>query len=159
MNWAHLHLILNHLPVLGTMFGLGILAYGLWKRSEDNKRLALGLLVITALLAIPAYLTGEPAEGAVKGLAGVAGDLIERHEEAAGVALGGVLALGLFAVVGLVAFRGQRPVAKWFAVTALLGALVVSGLMAWTANLGGQVHHPEIRGTVSQSSAVKGHHD
>jgi hypothetical protein len=23
--------------------------------------------------------------------------------------------------------------------------LIVSGLMAWTANLGGQVHHPEIR--------------
>jgi uncharacterized membrane protein len=159
MNSAHLHLILNHLPVLGTVFGLAILAFGLWKRSEDNKQLALGLLVITALLAIPTYLTGEPAEGAVKGLSGVAGDLIERHEEAAGVALGGVLALGLFAVVGLVAFRRQRPVATWFGVTALLGALIVSGLMAWTANLGGQVHHPEIRGPASPSSAAKEHHD
>ena len=159
MNSAHLHLVLNHLPVLGTAFGLAILAFGLWKRSEDNKRLALGLLVITALLAIPAYLTGEPAEGAVKGMSGVAGDLIERHEEAAGVALGGVLALGLFAVVGLVAFRGQRPVPKWFGGAALLGALVVSGLMAWTANLGGQVHHPEIRGAASQSSSARGHQD
>jgi len=159
MNPAHLHLVLNHLPVVGTMFGLGILAFGLGKRSEEIKRLALLLWAITAFIAVPAYLTGEPAEGAVKGMPGVAGDLIERHEEAAGVALGGVLALGAFAVIGLVAFRRQRPVAKWFGVMALLGAFIVSGLMAWTANLGGQVHHPEIRGTASPSSASKGHLD
>lgn len=155
MNTAHLHLILNHLPVLGTAFGCAILAFGLWKRSEDIKRLALLSLTITALLAIPAYLTGEPAEKTVKGLPGVAGNLIERHEEAAGVALGGVLALGAFAVVGLVVFRRQRPVATWFGVTALLGAIAVSGLMAWAANLGGQVHHPEIRPSTGNSISIE----
>ena len=40
MNPAHWHLMLNNVPVLGTAFGI----------------------VIIALLAIPAYLTGEPAE-------------------------------------------------------------------------------------------------
>jgi uncharacterized membrane protein len=145
MNPAHLHLILNHLPVLGTAFGLAILAFGLWKKNEAIKRLALATLVIIALSAIPAYLTGEPAEDVVKGLPGVAMSLVERHEEAAGVALGGVLALGALALAGLVIFRGQRPVANWFGLLTLLAAVVVTGLMAYTANLGGQVHHPEIR--------------
>lgn len=156
MNVTHLHLILNHLPVLGTAFGLGILALGLWTRSEDIKRLALLLFAATALLAIPAYLTGEPAEDAVKGLAGVAGGLIERHEEAAGAALGGVLALGALAGIGLAVFRRKRPVATWFGATSLLGALVVSSLMAWTANLGGQIRHPEIRSGAAPS-VMKGH--
>ena len=75
--------------------------------------------------------------------------MLERHEDAAGAALGGVLALGTFALTGLVVCRRHRPVAKWFAVTSLLGALFVSGLMSWTANLGGQIRHPEISSTSS----------
>ena len=31
MNVAHWHLILNHIPVLGTAFGLVVLGAGLWK--------------------------------------------------------------------------------------------------------------------------------
>ena len=159
MNTAHLHLILNHVPVLGTAFGLAVLVWGLWQRSDDIKRLALTLLTVTALSAIPAYLTGEPAEGAVKGMADVAGNLIERHEEAAGVALAGALVMGAFAVVGLVAFRRQRTVPSWFGVTTLLGAVAVSGLMAWAANLGGQVHHPEIRSGMAPVGQAERHHD
>ena len=151
MNAAHLHLVVNHLPVLGTAFGVVVLAFGLWKRSEDIKRLAVLWLAITGLLAIPAYLTGEPAEDLVKGLPGVAHDLIEEHEEAAGVALGGSLALGIFAVTGLYIFRRQRPLARWFCVTSLLVGIIVSGLMGWAANLGGQVRHPEIRSGAAPS--------
>lgn len=68
MNLTHLHLLLNHLPVVGTICGAGLLAFTLSRRSNDLKRAALGLLVISALVAIPAYLTGEPAEDGVKGL-------------------------------------------------------------------------------------------
>lgn len=146
MNPAHLHLVLNHVPVLGTVFGLGILAFGFWKRNESIKRLALGILVLNGLLAIPAYLTGEPAESAIRGVPGVASPLIEPHEEAAGIALAGALGLGALALGGLVFFRGGRPLPNWLGVTALIGALVVSGLMGYTANLGGKIHHPEIRG-------------
>lgn len=155
MNSVHFHLILNHVPVLGTAFGLGILAFGLWRRSETIKQLALLLFTVAALAAVPVYATGEPAEDAVEGLPGVASGLVERHEEAAGVALGGVLALGAFALFGLAVFRRERPVAAWFGVTSLAGAFVVSGLLAWAANLGGQIRHSEIR---TAQGAVQ-HHD
>ena len=49
MNTEHLHLILNHLPVLGTAFGLVVLAWDLWKRSDDIKRLAMALMVPSVL--------------------------------------------------------------------------------------------------------------
>jgi uncharacterized membrane protein len=154
MNAAHWHLLLNHVPVLGTVFGLAALAAGLWKASEDLKRLALVVFAAGALLAVPVYLTGEPAEDVVKRLPGVGRDALERHEDAAGAALGGVLALGVVSVAGLIGFRRRRPVADWLAVSVLLGAVVVSGLMGWTANLGGQVRHTEIRSTAKASPSA-----
>ncbi len=159
MNLTHLHLLLNHLPIVGSLCGLGLLAFALWRHSEDIKRAALGVLVISALVAIPAYLTGEPAEDGTRGLTGVSKSLIERHEEAAGVALGGVLTLGALGLVGLVWFRGKRPMPSWFGGITLAGALIVSGLMAWTASLGGEVRHTEIRSGAAASLNLKHDHD
>ena len=159
MNPAHLHLLLNHLPVVGTVCGLGLLVFALRRRSNDLKRAALGVLVISALTAIPTYLTGEPAEGAIKELIGNSKQFVEPHEEAAGIALGGILVLGAIALVGLVWFRGERLVPSWFATTVLLGSLIVAGLLGWTANLGGQIHHSEIRPSSSSQTQIPRDHD
>ncbi|HEX9782951.1 MAG TPA: hypothetical protein VGA56_09525, partial [Opitutaceae bacterium] len=102
MNVAHLHLILNHVPVLGTAFGLGLLTFALWRKSEEVKKAALGLFVISALLAIPVYFTGEPAEEIVEELPDVSHANIEEHEEAAEVAFIGVLMLGVAALTKLI---------------------------------------------------------
>jgi len=34
MNWAHIHLLLNHVPGLGTIFGLALLGYGVLQGSD-----------------------------------------------------------------------------------------------------------------------------
>jgi hypothetical protein len=153
MNAAHLHLILNHIPVLGSAFGLGLLLFAFWRKSEELKKAALVVFVIIAALSIPAYLTGEPAEGGVKGLPGVSAPIIEKHEDAAGVALTGTLILGVGALVSLLWFRAGKIIPAWLSVSFLAISLVVSGVAAWTANLGGQVRHTEIRSGASPSSA------
>jgi hypothetical protein len=158
MNGAHLHLLINHIPVLGTFFGLVLLALAAWRRSDELRKAALGTFVIAALAAVATYLTGEPAEDVVKGLSGVAGGLIERHEEAAGMALGGDIALGVVALGGLIWFRGSRPIKNWFSALSLAGAILVTGLMAWTANLGGQIRHTEIRSGAAPMTASPGDH-
>ena len=75
MSPTHLHLLLNHVPVLGTAFGLGLLVFGMGRKSQELKKTALGVFVIVALLAVPAYLTGEPAEDGVQGLPGIVGSV------------------------------------------------------------------------------------
>jgi len=62
MNWAHIHLSLNHLPVVGIIFGVLLLLLALLRKSEELKRVSLGVFVLTALIALPVYFTGEPAE-------------------------------------------------------------------------------------------------
>lgn len=152
MNPAHLHLMLNHIPVLGTAFGLALLAWALFKRSEELKRVSLGVLVIVALFAIPAYLTGEPAEEAIEHLPGVNEDAIEEHEEAAKFAFAGDLVLGAVALGGLLVFRGSKPAPAWLHILVLVLAVLVFAMMVRTANLGGHIRHPELSLTPAASA-------
>ena len=154
MNAAHLHLILNHVPVLGTAFGLGFLVLATWRKSEELKKTALGVFVVVALLAVPVYLTGEPAEDLVKALPDVSKPVIEQHEEAATVAFTGVVVLGVAALAGLLLFRLGKMVPAWYGSVLLAASVIVGGLMAWTANLGGQVRHTEIRSSASQPAVI-----
>jgi uncharacterized membrane protein len=141
---AHLHLALCHVPILAILFGLGWLIYGVWRGNREIQKGALVMFVAAAVLAVPLYLTGGTATGAVKGLPGFSDRILEQHQEAAGVTLAGCIALGLLALTGLILFRG-RPIGPWFSVLLLSVALVAGGLVVWAANLGGQIRHSEIR--------------
>jgi uncharacterized membrane protein len=147
---AHIHLVLCHVPIMAILFGLGWLAFGLWRGSREIQKAALGMFVVAAVLAVPSYLTGEPGAGAIKGLPGFSDRILEQHQAVAGVALAGCIALGIVALAGLILFRG-RAVAGWFSLLLLAGALLVGGLMVWTANLGGQIRHSEIRAYDAQT--------
>ncbi|HMB89422.1 MAG TPA: hypothetical protein VKP65_01155 [Rhodothermales bacterium] len=145
--------MLNHLPVLGTVFGLCLLAYGLLGKKPYLLKVSLGVFVLVALAAGAAYLTGEQAEEVVEHLAGISEAVIEPHEEAAWIAFLGAGMLGLLALGGLIWFR-QREVAKRFSLATLVLALAMSGWMVYTANLGGKIHHPEIRSADAVSAPV-----
>lgn len=143
MNEAHIHLMLTHVPVIGTFAALGLLAFGFVRKSQELKKAALGILVIAALFAVPVYLSGEPAEDLVESIPGVAHASIERHEDAAAVAFTTLLAVGAIALGGLI-WRRKQAVPGWLLSVTLAGSIVSAGMMAWTANLGGKVRHTEI---------------
>ena len=148
MNGAHLHLLLNHLPVVGTLGCVLLLAVAAARKSPELTKVSLGMLVLVAIAGAAAYLTGEPAEEAVEHAAGVSEGLIERHEEAAMVALVLLGIVGLVALGGLVAFR-RRAMPRSVAMAALVATLIPAGAMAYTANLGGQIRHAEIRSSAA----------
>lgn len=141
MTAAHWHLVLNHIPVFGTIFGLVVLAVAWGRREPVLLRVALVTFLTCGAVAGVVYLTGEGAEEVVEGR--VAEAVIEPHEEAGLVALIAALALGVFAAAGLFLARREPP--RWLAPVVLVAALAVAGVMAWTANLGGQISHPELR--------------
>lgn len=157
MSLVHVHLVLNHVPVVGLGLALVLLSYGMLRQSKDVVRSALVGFVALALLAVPAYLTGEPAEKAIKGHPGTAPTAIEAHERAAGVALAGMELVGAVALALLFLYR-RRALPSTVSVSLLVLACVLSGLMAWTANLGGKIHHTELAGGASAPVAVE-HND
>ncbi len=157
MSWAHLHLALNHVPVIGLPIVLLLLAWALVRRSSELTRASFGLLTLLAIVTLVVQLTGEPAEELVEGLPGVIDSMVEVHEEAAVLGTIGMVIVGLVALIGLWRLRAGRDLARWYPSAVLVLGIVVAGMMGWIANLGGQIRHSEIRpggaAAVEQSAA------
>ena len=146
MSVVHLHLILNHIPVTGMLFVLLILAVALWRNDSATGKLGLSVIIGLAVVTGIVFLTGEPAEEAVEHVAGVSESMIHTHEAAAEVALIAIAFVGVVALATLLAFW-RRPLPRQ-ATSGLFGlAVIVSIMLGWTANLGGQIRHSEISRT------------
>lgn len=146
MNAAHLHLVLNHFPIIGSAIAIFVLLIGILKKSDDVKKVSVLILILTALVTIPVYLTGEKAQAKVEGnYEDVDEDFIDAHED---FALYSFIAMNIAGALGLVAvflYRKPKTLPNSFAYFLLAVLLIVNGMMAYTANLGGKIHHPEIR--------------
>lgn len=146
MTAAHFHLALNHVPLFGILIGALLLGYGVWRNHEDVQKVSLGLLAIGGLMAVAVYLTGEPAEEVVEGLAGVSHDAIEAHEQFGLYSLIAGIVTAVASLGALILGAVRQRLVRWTVTLALLLALATAGLIGYTANLGGQVSHPELRG-------------
>jgi uncharacterized membrane protein len=152
MNQAHLHLLFNHLPILGTLFGLLILASGYLLKNTTVKRTALGLFVASALCVIPAYLTGEGAEEIVESLPGVTENFIETHEDMANIFLGMAAALGLLSLVTFYTDLKMQKIAPTLYAATLVVALGTMFVAQQTGASGGKIRHTEIRTEVASAA-------
>lgn len=155
MSSAHLHLIINHIPVLGVFFGAAILAFGLWRSQDEIVRVALGLFVASGLGAVGAYFSGEGAEEIVEELPGMSYAIIEAHEEVALIAFIVTAVLGV-ASLGVLLWRRRTDIPRLASMTLLIAALGVFGVLAYTANTGGQIRHTELRDGSPQTSSPDG---
>jgi formate hydrogenlyase subunit 3/multisubunit Na+/H+ antiporter MnhD subunit len=146
MSAAHVHLLLNHIPILGSLFGLLLLCYGMLKQSDEIKKTSLGVFVITALLTIPVYLTGDGAAQIVGSLPGVSTAIIQQHDQAATITMIAIEVLGAVSLLSLgLSWRSRRDLKSWMTLGVLILAMIGSGLGAWTGSIGGQIRHTEVR--------------
>jgi hypothetical protein len=83
--------------------------------------------------------------------------ILEKHEEAAVLTFVLLLVLGFSGLLGLLIFRSGKLIPTWLNSGMLALSLVVFGFSAWTANLGGQVRHTEIRPGVAAPAANAEH--
>jgi uncharacterized membrane protein len=144
MNAAHLHIILNHIPVVGVPIALGVLIYGLLRRSEEVKRVALLSFIVIAAITIPTYLAGRAAEDMVEHLPGVNDDTIDVHKAAATIGLISTSILGLISAGALASSLIAGRVILPLMALVLITAIGVSGWLGRVANLGGKIRHPEL---------------
>jgi len=151
MTGAHLHLALNHVPVVLVPVAVVMLVYAMVNKSADLMKGALALLVVSTLFGAAAFLTGEPAEDSLKQIPEVSTEAIEPHEELATFAAGVTMLAGVFALIVLMKWQpgGATP---WTMIATLVVAFIAALLLAWTAYLGGRINHPELR---ENSSAAR----
>jgi hypothetical protein len=145
LSQAHIHLMINHIPVVGSGMVLLFLLAGLLRRSRDLVRTAMILGALVAVTAPIVKETGEGAEDQVKRSEWFHDSLLEEHEERADKATIVLVLAGVIGAAGVFLTRGDRPEKPviTYAFTAFL--TLATGLMAWTALAGGEIRHDEIR--------------
>lgn len=144
INGVHLHLLLNHFPIIGTLFAIGFLMAGLIWKSNHLLHGAFALIIVSALCSVGAYITGEDAEHAVEKIIGINHEALEEHEESAEISMWSLLLTGALALGTAAAFRKTGTYSRTLVLITLVSLLVSAALMVHTGKEGGLIRHSEI---------------
>lgn len=173
MDIAYLHLVTNHIPIIGVPFALAILLLGVWRNSEEIKAVSFLIFVVLGAVTIAVFLLGQGGEDFVEDLPGVSRDAIADHEDFAKLGLGSALVVGAASIFALLRYGGLsllRPriwrtadenesnVKKnrfplWVVILVTTIAIASSGILGYTGRLGGKIRHTEFHGGAHGNAA------
>lgn len=155
MSAAHVHLLLNHVPILASGFALFFLLVAGIGRSGRHLAASGEILLLFALeTGIAAYLTGEPAEDVVEGMPGVRASLIETHAQRALPAAAITAIAGGLALAALFARTRRRQPAPALVRMVTVAALLSFLSLSYAGHAGGLIHHPEAGGGAAVTGAA-----
>ena len=155
MDATHAHLLTNHIPILGSIFGVLLLIIGMVLKNKTAEIIAISTILLASIFTIPVYLSGEEAEDKVESLQGVSEHELEEHEEHAELSLWLMLVSGGLALMTLASYKMAPKLTK----TARISTLVVTGVAFLSliplADHGGKIRHSELRdGAAAPQEAV-----
>jgi uncharacterized membrane protein len=145
MTDAHYHLVVNHFPIIGTIFGLGILTVGMFLKQNTVKNVSYVLFIVSAVFAAFSMGTGEGAEEMVEEMPNIGKHIIHEHEEIAEKLALVLYLLGVVSLLGLYTNSKNHSKAKLISFLALTVALVAVFLAQQVGTTGGEIRHTEIR--------------
>jgi len=176
MDIAYLHIITNHIPIIGVPLALFLLVLGVWRKSDELKTASFLIFAFLGIATLGTYLLGQGGEDFVEDLAGVSHDAIENHEDFARFALASVAATAILSLFALVRYKGfsllkrrhadaadsensAEPVSyfpKWIVSAVLILALASSAILGYTGKLGGKIRHTEFYGGAQTEEETDG---
>lgn len=141
MSDAHYHLLINHLPTAGLIFGLLILLVGTVLKKSQVRQTGLLVIFIAGVGAIPTSLTGHEAEEVVEKIPGISHHLIHDHEELAEVFEKAMLALAIVAMTAFILDYLKKPTAKWLIFVVLFAGISTVWFGKQVGESGGKIRH------------------
>ena len=145
MNDAHLHLLVNHFPIIGTIFGLGILIAGMLLKNNSVKNTAYILFIVAAIFGAFSMVTGEGAEELVEDLPNIGKQIIHEHEEIAEKFVIIMYVTGFLGLLSLYTSIKNHKYAKTISIITLLFSLIAAVFAKSVGTSGGEIRHTEIR--------------
>jgi hypothetical protein len=167
MDSAYLHLVTNHIPIVGVPFALVLLVLGIWRKSDELKAVALLVLTLLGIVTLGVYLLGEGGKDFVEHLAGISEGAIDEHEKMGLVSLVSVGVTAFLSLLGLIFYQGffilkrrrsdrllnsevsggaKAFLPNWLVFAVLGLAVLSSGILGYTGKLGGKIRHTEFYG-------------
>jgi len=154
-SFAHIHLMIVHFPVVGSVLGLVLYTYALRNGNQELRKVSLILYVFLGIAAGTAFLTGLQAEEIVEDLMGVSKSHIEEHEQMAIAGLAMMVITGSLALLQLIWSRFSNSTRSLLSRLTLMTALVGMVVLIITANRGGKIRHSELRPGVSMPATLE----
>lgn len=143
MNAAHVHLALNHFPILLPFIALTLLILGLVFKNDLVKRIAYGMMMASGIFTFFMMNSGEGAEEIVEEL-GRNHDLIHEHEEKAETFAVLSYLSAVFAAIAFWINWKRKP----FSDISLYISILLCGVLLYlgqkTGSSGGEITHEEI---------------
>jgi uncharacterized membrane protein len=145
MNQAHLHMVVNHFPIIGIIIGVIVLGIGILSKSVISKRIGGLILIGSSLFTFPSFETGEGAEEIIEHIQGVSENLIEKHEELAEQFMGFVWGIILIGILALLSEWKMKRFTNWLYITLFVIASFSVYFAKQVGTSGGEIRHSEIR--------------
>ncbi|MCU0331277.1 MAG: hypothetical protein MUC47_09935 [Candidatus Kapabacteria bacterium] len=146
MHPVQAHMLVNHLPIIGTAIGLMLVVVGMMRRNDALKRAGLIIYTVMGLAVIPATITGDEAEHAVEHVVGVSEPVLEAHEEGGerlrNIMVGTAIISGLL----LIPVIGEQKSGSFLLGMWLVAASIACVMAINVGHQGGQIRRPELRG-------------
>ena len=147
MNVAHIHIVINHLPIVGYFFSVFLITMSFYFRSQEGVFIsAVLIMVISALGALAAYFSGSPSIKQIATLPGVGHKYINYHYKRARLATLFACLSGITAIAcGAIVLKLGTPIPIYCYALMLISASITSFAMVFTGNAGGKIRHQEVR--------------
>jgi len=141
MTAAHWHLVLNHIPIIGTTISTLLLIAGLLLKNEQLKLITVILILIMSVFGVIVHETGEKTENNIKKDVTVNQSMVEQHEEAAKPAFIVHNIAGVLSLIALFVYKKKRKTFNIIASLIVVISLSAAGLMSYAGYLGGKIRH------------------
>ncbi|QBZ98450.1 hypothetical protein [Flavobacterium sangjuense] len=153
MNDAHLHLVVNHFPIIGTIFGVGILIAGRLLKNNAIKNVSYVIFIVAAIFAFISMSTGEGAEELVEDMPAIGKQIIHEHEEVANNLAYVLYTLAILSLLGLYTNIKNHRKADLFSFLIFIVSLLAVFFAQHVGTSGGEIRHTEIRNNTPQTQS------
>ncbi len=149
-NQAHLHLLMNHFPVIGFTFALIVAIYACLRKSFEGARISWLISIIAGAMALPTYLTGSGAAKVLKKFPEVVRSTIGPHADMGTYGLYVALAAAALALVAMIISFYKEEQARKLMIPILLMQILSFLVLGYASHLGGEIRHPETEDEVTE---------
>lgn len=145
--WAHFHLMVNDIPILGFLFASVFLVLALTTNKQDGWARAGMLTIAIAMLGVlAAFFSGSPAVDVINGQPRTSGRALSQHHVRGLIAISLAAITVVLAIVATVKARKNSGFYyKRLLMLVFIAAILSTAPLAWTGMAGGRINHPELQ--------------
>lgn len=158
--WAHFHLTVNEVPVIGFFLAAVFLSLSLISQKKDGwARAGMLTLAISVAGVLMAFFSGDPALDVISGQERTSGRALTQHHVRSVYATVFAVLTAILAIIAAVKAKkaGGTYTLGWLRIM-LIATIITLGALGWTGLAGGRINHPEIQEPADKESGPAHEH-